>query len=107
MPMVTSNKIIPAGAGLWLSERLMKSEMVHLYILDENRTGFIKVHSEENVIVNELNSNYNLGISGIIYHQQAGLLGPIKIWEINYPTYIKENPEYLSKVYPNKDLLEL
>ena len=109
MPIVTQTGVIDIGAGLWLSERLMRSEMIHLYILDENIPGFINVHSENSPIVNMLNDQYNLGLPEIIYHQQVGLLGPIKIWQIDYSAYpnAQVNPQYLSRVYPEKELWQV
>jgi hypothetical protein len=34
----------------------------------------------------------------------GNLVGPIKIWEINYPKDIKFKPEYLETKYPNAEL---
>lgn len=109
MPSISPTKILQIGAGLWLSPRLMKSEMVHLYILQDRSDGFVNVHNEQSPIINELNSQYNLGLPEIIFHSQVGVIGPIKIWEINYSFYptIEENPEYLSKIYPSKELWEV
>jgi hypothetical protein len=107
MPEITPNGIIKYGAGIWLSQRLMRSLMVHLYILNESKDGFILEHSEGNPIIDELNNRYNLGIPELSFNQQAGLMGPIKIWKIDYSEDIKENPAYLNITYPNRELWEI
>ena len=104
MPYVASNGIIPNGAGLWLSEKLMDSLMVRLYILGEDIDGFDLVHSEGSTIVNSLNNDYNLGLPELNAHFQAGIMGPIKIWEIDYPNNTMEDSKYLNKTYPSTDL---
>jgi hypothetical protein len=107
MPMIATDRIIANGAGMWLSPRLMRSMMVNLYILNENITGFEEVHSERDVITAELNNRYNLDLPELTFHQQVGLLGPIKIWKINYPDNISENPAYLNITYPSVDLWQV
>lgn len=103
---IKSDGITQNGAGLWLSPRLMKSEMVHLYIINEQRPGFVKAHYEPNTIISEYNQNYKLNISDIAYHWQIGIIGPIKIWSIDYSAHpeAQEVPQYLNRTYPKKEL---
>jgi hypothetical protein len=106
IPEVSQDKVIKIGAGFWLSEKLMNSLMVKLYILNESE-NFEIAHIENEPIIDEWNSNYNLNLPEIIFYDRLGVLGPIKIWKINYPEGIEENPEYLELQYPEKELWEV
>ena len=106
IPVVSNNKINKLGAGFWLSDKLMNSLMVKLYILNETE-NFELVNSQNDPILDEINSKYSLNLPELTIYSNAGLLGPIKIWKINYPEDIKENPDYLKTDYPNKALSEV
>ncbi len=80
------------GGGLWLSPRLMRSEFTKLYILQES-TNFELVHLEKQPI------SEAYGLPNFVFFQ-GQLLGPIKIWKVNYPGDIKFIPEYLNTSYP-------
>ncbi|UZE93657.1 MAG: hypothetical protein IB618_02695 [Candidatus Pacearchaeota archaeon] len=69
------------GAALYLSEKALNAQWVKLYLFDESE-NFELVHSQDNLFVEQLKQN-NITISDIIY--AGGILGPIKIWKINYP----------------------
>ncbi|MFC1685660.1 STT3 domain-containing protein [Nanoarchaeota archaeon] len=98
IPSVTNQGMQNIGAGLWLSPRLMKSLLIKLYLFDEGED--IKLaHTENHPVIDELNTNYNLNLQGIAL-VNGGLIGPIKIWELDYPEDIETNPEYLERDYP-------
>jgi len=50
-------------------------------------------------MVDELN-NRDINLGEFVYYSPVGLQGPIKIWEINYPSNIKLNSTYLDTDYP-------
>jgi asparagine N-glycosylation enzyme membrane subunit Stt3 len=106
VPSISENKLSKMGAGLWLSNKLMNSLMVKLYILNETE-NFELVHSENDPIINEINSKYSLNLPGLLIYSNAGLIGPLNIWKINYPNNIQENPDYLALQYPEKELWEV
>ncbi len=89
------------GAALYLSNRTVKSLFARLYLYNES-SNFKLAHSEDDFIVKRLKEN-NLNVTDFIYFQGV-VRGPIKIWEINYPSDVKINPDYLEKDYPNKEL---
>jgi dolichyl-diphosphooligosaccharide--protein glycosyltransferase len=101
VPSLDSSKINNLGAALYLSERAMKTLWVKLYLFDEAK-NFELVHSEQDLVVEQLRHNYNLTIPDFIYYQD--IKGPIKIWKINYPNDTKENPEYLKTDFPSEGL---
>ena len=83
----------PIGAGLYLSPRIRKTLLAHLYIYGEKSDIFQIAYSDEN----------NLPLS--IY--QGRLLGPMKIWKVNYPSDVKTDPVYLRKDFVNPKVTEI
>jgi len=87
----------PIGAGMYLSPRLIRGMLVQKYILNDpfnNFPNFKLVHSEQSLIINELNSQ-GMNLPEFVYYQ--GLQGPIKIWEISYTGNEKLDEKYISK----------
>jgi len=85
------------GAAFYLGERVIHTELVKLYLFNETSNYFKLVHSEQSPIIEQL-KGYNLNIGDFVYYQ--GFQGPIKIWEISYPSDIKLNSTYLSMDFP-------
>ncbi|HLD97914.1 MAG TPA: STT3 domain-containing protein [Candidatus Nanoarchaeia archaeon] len=92
------------GALLFLSERTVDGLLVRKYLFEEEG-NFKLVHSEPNLIIADLR-NQGLELDDFVYYQ-GSFLGPIKIWEINYPQNIKFNPDYLVTEYPDEKLKEV
>jgi hypothetical protein len=109
MPVIESSRIVNMGAALYISEKSMKALWVKLYLFDESEAkgnetkSFELVHNEQDLFVSQLREANNLSVPDIVYYQ-SDIRGPIKIWQINYPDYIKENPDYLKTEFPNKAL---
>ncbi|MFH1307852.1 MAG: STT3 domain-containing protein [archaeon] len=92
-------KVNELGGAIYLSPRTVNGLMARLYLMNDNSKGFKLVHEENNLIIESLRSQgLNLG-SFVLY--QGSVLGPIKIWEIEYPEGIKINPDYLDTAYPD------
>ncbi len=89
------------GAAFYLSERVIHSQLARLYLFNEKSDYFKLVHTE-NSIINEDIKKQGLDIDEFTYYSQAGLQGPIKIWEVNYPSDIKLNSSYLDTDYPEE-----
>lgn len=86
----------PIGSIMFLSPRLMRSMLIQKYILNDpfkKFTNFKLVHTEQNLIIEDLNSRGNMNLPEFIYYQ--GIQGPIKIWEIEYNGDEKIKQEYL------------
>jgi asparagine N-glycosylation enzyme membrane subunit Stt3 len=91
------------GAIIYISPRILRTFLGQVYLLNNsfnNFKNFELVHSEENVIINSVNSQSQTELGEFVYYQ--GLLGPIKIWTIKYEGTEKENPEYLIKTPPER-----
>jgi len=85
----------PIGAMMYLSPRLLRGMMVQKYILNDpfdNFSNFKLVHTEQNLIIENLNQQ-GMNLPEFIYYQ--GIQGPIKIWEIEYTGKEKIKQEYL------------
>ena len=89
------------GALLYLSGRTVKSQLARLYLYDENNDYFKLAHTEDDVLVSQM-KDYGITNSSFVFYDQ--FRGPIKIWEINYPTGMKVNQTYLQTNYPDKRL---
>ncbi len=85
------------GAGFYLSPRTIKSSIAQLYLFGQDSEYFKIAHIESNGVVSDLKTN-GFYQGEFLYYQ--GFQGPIKIWEIKYPSDIKLNQEYLSLNYP-------
>ncbi len=92
------NKI---GALFYMSERTVHSQMARLYLYNEKSNYFKMVHSQDSLVVEGL-KNQGIEAGDFVYYN--GFQGPIKIWEINYPSGIESNPDYLETDYPNQEL---
>ncbi|KKN48149.1 hypothetical protein LCGC14_0655930 [marine sediment metagenome] len=88
----------PMGASMFLSPRNMRALWVRMYLLEEGE-NFNLVHTEPNQIIKSLRAQ-GLSIGDIVYFQ--GIMGPIKIWEVNYTGDEKHNEEYLERTYPER-----
>ncbi len=95
---LTINEI---GAAMYLSGRTIHSQLVNLYLFDEDSDYFNLAYVEDSFIIDNLKQQ-GLDVGEFVYYQ--GFQGPIKIWEISYPPDINFIPEYLEINYPNKEL---
>lgn len=94
-------QIEPKGTLLYLSNRTVNSLLARKYLFGEEG-NFKLVHNEPSFITSELRKQ-GAQINDFSYYQ-GQLQGPIKIWEIKYPSNIKINKSYLELDYPNEGL---
>lgn len=100
IPKATENEIKPNEVGLLLNERALDALWIRLYFFDEGK-NFKLIHTQSDPIV-EIIRNQGIQIGDFVYYGEVR--GPIKIWEINYPSGMKVNEEYLLTNYPNPEL---
>src|SRR3989344_2979198 len=89
----------PDGAMLYLSERVVKSQLARLYLYNENDSYFKLAHSEDDALVTQIKTQ-NPNAGDFVY--AGGFRGPIKIWDINYPQNMELNEKYLLKTIPKE-----
>ena len=91
------------GSMFYLSPRVIHSNLVNLYLFGKESDNFKLVHTESNLFVRQNFKDKGTDIGEFVYYQ--GFQGPIKIWEIKYPSDIKFNEEYLKTDYaPELDI---
>ena len=95
-PTAQGGSIEPNGALLYLSPRVVHSQLAKLYLYGERSPYFKIVHNEDDYVIGILRAQ---GIDEDFVEFQ-GFRGPIKIWEINYPKDIVLKEEYLQIEYP-------
>ncbi len=89
------------GALIYLSSKTVKSQLARLYLYKETDPYFTLSHTEDDLFIADLKAKTGV-TSDFAYYQ--GLRGPIRIWQINYPSDVKVNPEYLKTEYPDINL---
>jgi hypothetical protein len=85
------------GAAFYLSPRVVHTELAKLYLFNEPSSYFKLAHSEPDFVISDLKKQ-GVNVGDFLYYQ--GFRGPIKIWEISYPSDIKLNSTYLSIDFP-------
>jgi asparagine N-glycosylation enzyme membrane subunit Stt3 len=75
------DKIVPFGAALWTSEKVVNGNFARLYIYNSQEPEFELVYEDNTPLA--------------IY--KGRIIGPIKIWEVNYPDWVEEDSYYLEK----------
>jgi len=90
------------GALFYLSERTINSILVRKFLFEEEG-NFKLVHTQPHTFTEDLR-NQGFEIEDFAFFQ-GSFLGPIKIWEIQYPQEIKENPAFLETQYPDERLI--
>jgi asparagine N-glycosylation enzyme membrane subunit Stt3 len=95
MPTYSNGQQSPIGSGLFLSERVYSSLFAKLYLLNKNSSYYKLVYSDDN---NAPLALYN-----------GNLIGPIRIWKINYPESLALTQEELyynlMTTYPDESLV--
>ncbi len=93
-------RINEQGAALYLSPRTIDSNLARLYLFNQG-TYFKLAHTQSSEFVSNLREQ---GIEVGEFLHYNGFQGPIKIWNINYPSNIQIIPQYLEKKYPSEEL---
>jgi hypothetical protein len=94
--------IVHDGAMLYLSRRVLVSQLGRLYLFRQEDPYFKIVHIENDQVVNTLRSQGYASDEFIFYQ---GVRGPISIWNIRYPGDMRINEEFLKTSDPNKRLV--
>ena len=89
----------PIGAGFYLSEKVVNSQLARLYLFEQESDYFKIAHVEPNLFIEDLR-NQGVELGEFVYYN--GFQGPIKIWEIEYPLDIQLNLDYLETNYPKE-----
>ncbi|MEM4647988.1 MAG: STT3 domain-containing protein [Candidatus Pacearchaeota archaeon] len=94
IPYFDGAKINNMGAALWLSPKVAKGLFARLYLLNETfNNSIVLTYQQDDLIVEQLKQQVSLNNDIILF--RGSLLGPIRIYKINYPENIKFYNEYL------------
>ncbi|MFH1802121.1 MAG: STT3 domain-containing protein [archaeon] len=88
------------GALLYLSERVAHSQLAKLYLYKQEPEGFVLAHSEDDFVVASMKSQGVPVSNDLVYF--GGVRGPIRIWEIDYPSDIEYKQEFVDTYYPEE-----
>ncbi|MEK6889667.1 MAG: STT3 domain-containing protein [Nanoarchaeota archaeon] len=102
LPIFTGQSVESDSAMIYLSSRVVNSQLARLYLYQEENQFFTLAHSEDDFLVKEL-KKAGLTTNDFVV-ANGGIRGPIKIWEVSYPSDIKVNSAYLNTTYPSKDI---
>ena len=83
IPQVSEKGFNEMGGALYIGERGLKALWTKLYLFNESE-NFGLVHAEDHPILDSLRTTYHLNIGDFLMYG-SNVLGPIKIWEIEYP----------------------
>lgn len=86
IPSVRGDRQNNIGGALFISEEGMKALWVQLYLLNRPFPNFKEVYNDQ------------AQMPLLLYNGRQ--IGPIRIWELNYPSHIKEKEEYLGGDLP-------
>jgi hypothetical protein len=101
--LVNDVQMEPYGALMYLSPRVVNSQLAKLYLYNEPVQGFTLAHTEYDIIVSQIRSQ-GRAISDFVFFN--GVRGPIKIWELNYPAGTPTDPQYLERAFPDERLAQ-
>lgn len=93
VPSIQDQKADPAGAAFYLSERVYKGRVGQYYMLGKKSENFELVYSDEKEMPLAI---YN-----------GRIIGPTKIWKVNYPEGMVLNQTYLDINFPDPSVTKI
>ncbi|MGV8142533.1 MAG: STT3 domain-containing protein [Candidatus Pacearchaeota archaeon] len=100
--LVTSSSgaaIESRGALLYLSPRVVHSQLARIYLYGEETAQFKLAHTESDFLIQDIRRQ---GIANGEFIFFNDFRGPIKIWDVKYPASLEFKKEYLDTVYPEQ-----
>ncbi|MBS3158523.1 hypothetical protein J4206_04515 [Candidatus Woesearchaeota archaeon] len=100
LPTINGNGQVenPIGAGLMVSERGFNAIWTQLFLFNQKNPDYDT--SAYKLAYSDETTGMPLAIYG------GRMIGPLKIWELNYPKDIKFKPEYLGMDYAKANLTD-
>ncbi len=86
IPRINGNQQEPLGALLYISSKVKRTLFSDLFIFDKESEYFKLAYTDE--------------ASSPMAVYQGRLIGPLKIWEISYPSNLESKPEYIQTFFP-------
>tara|TARA_Y100000310_G_scaffold344360_1_gene456732 strand:- start:6712 stop:9342 length:2631 start_codon:yes stop_codon:yes gene_type:complete len=95
IPRFTGNQFEPVGAGLYVSSKIRRTVFTHLFLYGEKSGNFRVVYDDSGKDVN----------TAPLMVYNGRLVGPLKIWEINYPSGLKPSDWYYGNELPDPNVM--
>ena len=93
IPRVSGNQAEPFGAALYISPKIRRTLFTQLYLYGKESDNFKIVYQDT--------QNIQLGLA--LYNGR--LVGPIKIWEMNYPENLEPSKWYYGNELPDINVM--
>ncbi len=93
IPVINNDKVNAIGAGVYLSPKVKDSLFAELYLYDKKSDNFKLEYSDESQIPLAI---YN-----------GRMIGPYKIWSVNYPDNLSVPEEYYKRELPDPRVAEV
>ena len=111
IPTINNNGFNPNGAGLYLGHDALHSLWVNLFLFEQQNPrystdGFKLALSQQHPAIESINQQSGMNLGNVVSYN-GRLLGPLKIWEIDYPENLTQRPEYLLKSYVHANLTDV
>ena len=96
IPTIEGNRLNPLNAAIYISPRVKRGLFAQLYLLDDKE----KIYTHFKLAYEDKDR-----MPLAIYNGR--LIGPLRIWEINYPKSLKINKIYLGTAYPDPRVTQI
>ncbi|MFH1331677.1 MAG: STT3 domain-containing protein [archaeon] len=93
VPRIENQQVDPMGAAFYLSERVVKGRFGQYYMFGKESEYFELVYNDEQEMPLAI---YN-----------GRIIGPLKIWKINYPEGMQVNQTYLQREFPDPSVTRI
>ena len=94
IPYITLSEVKNMHAALWLSPKVTKSFFARVYLFNETfNNSVVLAYQQDNELVAQLKASGTY-LSNDIVLFRGNLLGPIRIYKINYPSNILAREEF-------------
>lgn len=91
----------PDGGLIYLSPRILRGYLGQVYILNDpfkKFPAFTLAHTQPDYILQMISAQNGIKLGDFAIYQ--GFRGPIKIWNVTYPSDVQFKPEYISPNLP-------
>tara|TARA_Y100000034_G_scaffold110153_1_gene142063 strand:+ start:672 stop:3383 length:2712 start_codon:yes stop_codon:yes gene_type:complete len=90
IPKIDGETVNPIGAAIYVSEKVRRTNFARLYLFNRQSQNFKLVYNDDG------------GMPLSLYNGR--IIGPLKIWEVSYPEYLKVPDHYYEDKLPNPNV---
>ncbi|MAF51023.1 MAG: hypothetical protein CMH64_02935, partial [Nanoarchaeota archaeon] len=90
IPKIDGTQVNPIGAGIYVSEKVRRTNFARLYLFNQAGSYFKLVYDDKE------------GMPLSLYNGR--IIGPLKIWEVNYPNNLQVPEHYYEDILPDPNV---